>query len=538
LLAAWLLILLAPGLSYAQEPPHPPGAHMHRLGTVDFPNSGSAAAQEPFLRGIALLHSFEYSDAAAAFREAQKADSTFALAYWGEALTKTQLLWGVDDAAGAREVLTRLAPSAEARLARAGTPRERAYGAAVEAFFAEGEAAVRARAFADSLRGLAERNLEDLEASAFASLAIQMAAAAGAYPAEERAAAREGAVQLAERVFAASPDHPGAAHYLIHAYDDPVLAPRGLEAARAYASIAPDAEHALHMPSHIFVQVGDWIEAAASNERAWAASRAWVARRGVPATELDFHSLEWLHYAYLQLGHHRAATALVDSARAILTGVDTGAGTYPDARYVVSRMEFARAASIGDWAAWSMPAPDATSPASARARFFAMYDEYQRAAAAAMLGDPAPAEAAADRFRQRTEGAGAWTRFAALQLDALAARARRPRSGAGGSGVGRRGRGGTPPGGSTVLPADTRAVGRCTPRGRKAGGGGGRLRDRSGPAPQPLRSSAGPRAGARGRGRSGRGGPGLRPIVGELAGSRPRPPRTGRGPEPLARLSA
>ena len=270
---AALFAVAGPAALLSQEPPHAHGAEGHRLGTVDFPNSGAAAAQEPFLRGIAFLHSFEYTDAAEAFREAQQADPGFALAFWGEALTNTQLLWGVDDPDAAREALGRLAPSPESRLALAGTEFERDLGAAVEAFFANDETTARARAFADSLRALAARDPHP-EAAAFASLAIQMALAEGAYPEAEGVSLREEAIALADRVFRANPDHPGAAHYLIHAYDDPELAPRGLEAARAYASIAPDAEHALHMPSHIFLQVGLWDDTAASNERAWAASRA------------------------------------------------------------------------------------------------------------------------------------------------------------------------------------------------------------------------------------------------------------------------
>jgi tetratricopeptide (TPR) repeat protein len=424
---AFTLVLLTGAPLRAQEPAHDAQGHAHTLGTVDFPNSGAPAAQEPFLRAIALLHSFEYTDAAEAFREAQAADPDFALAYWGEALTNTQLLWGVDDTTAARAALMRLAPTPKARLARAPTERERAYGAAVEAFFAEAETAVRARAFADSLKSLAARAPDDHEAAAFASIAIQMAAAAGTYGPEERNAAREEAVALADRVFHANPDHPGAAHYLIHGYDDPVLAPRGLEAARAYAEIAPDAEHALHMPSHIFVQVGQWADAARSNERAWAASRAWVAERGVAATELDFHSLEWLQYAYLQLGRHASAAALVDSAHVALAGADLAAVTYPDARYVVPRLEFALAANSGDWAAWPVapPVEEGASP-SVRARAFAMTAVYQRAAGAAKKGDPALAEAAAPRIRKELAGTpqSRWADFAAQQLEALAAEAR------------------------------------------------------------------------------------------------------------------
>lgn len=238
------------------------------LGTVSFPNSGAPAAQAPFLRGIALLHSFEYDDAEDAFHAAERADSSFALPYWFEALTHTQLLWGVDDADSARAVLARLGPTPAARLARAANDRERAYGAAVEAFYADTNVATRSMAFADSLRHIAARDAKDPEAAAFASLAIQMAMA-GSRGADTLQ--RNEAIALAERVYRANPQHPGATHYLIHAYDNPTIAPRGLAFARAYARVAPAAEHALHMPSHIFVQVGMWDDLVRSNEQSWAA---------------------------------------------------------------------------------------------------------------------------------------------------------------------------------------------------------------------------------------------------------------------------
>lgn len=425
---AALLLGIPAGLR-SQEPGHGHGPEAHVLGTVAFPNSGADAAQESFLRGIALLHSFEYPDAVDAFREAQAEDPTFAAAYWGEALTSTQLLWGVDDPENARAALARLGSTAAARLALAGTPLERSFGAAVEAFFADAESTTRARAFADSLRSLAARDPEP-EAAAFASLAIQMALAEGAYPREEEVALREEAIALADRVFRAHPDHPGAAHYLIHAYDDPELAPRGLQAARAYASIAPDAEHALHMPSHIFLQVGLWDDTAASNERAWAASRAWVARRGASGADHDFHSLQWLQYAYLQQGRYAMAAALVDSARTVLAGEDLAESAYPDAVYVVPRLEFALAAETGNWEAWDPSEPPATPPGdSDRARFFALNATYQRGAGAAMRGEAAAAEEAARAFRDAEaslpEGSPPGSvALAARQLEALAAGAR------------------------------------------------------------------------------------------------------------------
>jgi tetratricopeptide (TPR) repeat protein len=430
---AVLILVLAPlnGVRQealrAQEPPHEHGGHVHGLGTVDFPNSGAPAAQEPFLRGIALLHSFEYEDAADAFREAQTADPSFALAYWGEALTSAKLLWGRDDPEAARGALARLAPNAAARLALARTERERAFGAAVEALYAEADLPTRARGYADSMRTLAERDTDDLEAAAFASIAQLMATYAGALDVAQRATAREAAIAFADRVFRVNRDHPGAAHYLIHAYDDPAVAERGLEVARAYAEIAPDAQHALHMPSHIFVQVGLWDDVVASNERAWAASRTWTARRSAGPTSLDFHSLEWLQHGYLQQGRYQAARALVDTARAVLAGADLTGSVDP--YYAEARLAFRHSAETRDWRSPPVVVADPGSAQAAESRyaFFSLTTKYQAAVGAIVHGDTTAASIEA--FRQEVaarlagRAPGGHLSVMPLHVDALLARA-------------------------------------------------------------------------------------------------------------------
>src|SRR5689334_7479149 len=349
IVAAALVALAAgsPSPAAAQHEGHRVGAAQQgnttSLGTVSFPNSGSAAVQRDFLRGLAFLHSFEYAEAAESFQSAETLDARFPLSYYFEAFTNSHIIWGEDDPSAARSVLARLAPTAAARLALAKTDRERAYGAAIEAFYAETTLDVRTRAFADSMRHLAARYPKDLEAAAFASLAIQMAGARGAN--------RDEAIALAERVVRESPNHPGAVHYLIHATDAPAYAARGLAAARAYAKVAPDAEHAQHMPSHIFLQLGLWDEAAASDERSWEASRDWVKRRGASGADLDFHDLQWLQYMYLQQGRYAQAKSIIDTARAVLSGVDLTAPEHADARYVISTLAFQYAADAGDWPA-------------------------------------------------------------------------------------------------------------------------------------------------------------------------------------------
>jgi tetratricopeptide (TPR) repeat protein len=281
-LAAWI-----PSLSWSQTA---------GLGSVNFPTSGSRRAQPAFLRGVALLHSFEYDDAAEAFREAQRLDSAFALAYWGEALTYDHALWGGQDSAAARAVLARLGPNAEGRIALGRTARERGYLAAVEALYGDGGMRERHLAYEQAMARLHEENPADLEAASLHALALLTVRER--HSADLRPAVR--AAAIGEEVLRRNPNHPGATHYLIHAYDDPVLAPLGLTVARRYARLAPRAEHALHMPSHIFVQLGAWEDMVASNEAAWTASKAWVKRKGRRNDDLDLHAASWLHYGYLQ----------------------------------------------------------------------------------------------------------------------------------------------------------------------------------------------------------------------------------------------
>jgi tetratricopeptide (TPR) repeat protein len=384
---------------------HAPGGHgteSLRLGTVSFPNSGAYAAQQPFLRGLALLHSFEYDDARAAFRQASRADSGFAMAYWGEALTFAQLLWGLDYADSARAALARLGPTREARLARAKTERERRYGAAIEALFDTTDQKTRLGSFVAGLRSLTAAYPNDLEARAL--LAIARLMEQGGTPAEATARTEE-AIALAQSIFAKAPQHPGGAHYLIHAADNPKYASRGLAAARAYARIAPDADHALHMPSHIFVQVGAWDDVVGSNERSWAASRAWVKARGVPNTELSFHALWWLQYGYLQQGRYAAARGLIDTVQAVLAGIDWAASDAIDARYAVEQFRFTYARESGDWAIYGGQAP-ARAVQNARvtgdrARGFASQEVYRVAFVAAWLGDTVRAKRAADSLPER-----------------------------------------------------------------------------------------------------------------------------------------
>jgi tetratricopeptide (TPR) repeat protein len=305
-------LLLVP-LLLATAQPSPGSSQTSGLGLVSFPNSGARRAQPSFLRGLALLHSFEYDDAAEAFREAQRLDSTFAMAYWGEALTYDHPLWGEHDSTAARETLARLDATPEERVARGGSARERAYLGAVEALYGAGSLKERRQAYEQAMARVHEEHPSDLEAASLHALALLSLRSGG--KTDLRPSVR--AAAIAEEVLRRNPTHPGATHYLIHAYDEPLLAPLGLPVARRYARIAPRAEHALHMPSHIFVHLGLWDDMVASNEAAWTASKAWVRRKGRRNDELDLHAAAWLHYGYLQQGRYRRARALTDSLGAL-----------------------------------------------------------------------------------------------------------------------------------------------------------------------------------------------------------------------------
>lgn len=325
------------------------GAAAPRLGTIRFPNSGAAAAQPAFLRGVALLHSYEYQAAREAFREAQRQDPGFALAYWLEAFAHSQFDWSIEDLPAARAVLARLGATPADRLARAGNDHERALGSAIEGFLTEAPPRERADRFADGIARWLAAAPAELEAQAFATRAA-LYRLRYAEPAE-RVARAEAAIALAEGVIAAEPDHPGGIHYLIHATDSPLHAARGLDAARIYDRIAPDADHALHMPSHIYLQLGLWDEVVAANERAWRSSRANAARAGLTAADAGWHSLQWLQYGYLQQGRFAAAAALRDTARALVATLETETlEGFPDVRYIEEQLAFQYAAEVGDWA--------------------------------------------------------------------------------------------------------------------------------------------------------------------------------------------
>jgi hypothetical protein len=263
-----------------------------QLGTVSFPTSATREAQPLIERGVAMMHSLQYDEAAQAFDEAAGRDSRCAMCHWGKAMVLYQQIWQwpsrQDLAMGLQEI--RMAQRTGTK-----TPRERAYIAAAAAFFQgpdDTSHASRIQAYSRRLASLHRDYPADADAAAF--YALSLIALAGE-DVEQFANLRR-AIDVLEPYLRSQPDHPGVAHYLIHAADMPELAPRGLEAARTYATIAPDSSHALHMPSHIFVRLGLWQETIDLNLRAASAGASAMSQHhGSPDYEL--HAVDYLTYA-------------------------------------------------------------------------------------------------------------------------------------------------------------------------------------------------------------------------------------------------
>ncbi len=266
------------------------------FGELSFPNSGNRQAQAPFLRGVKLLHNFQYEDAILAFQQAQKADPDFALAYWGEAMSHNYTLWAEQHTDQGRAILARLGPTPEARAAKARTAREKMWLAAVETLYGPGTKYERDEAYADRMDALFAAYSSDLEARVFDALATM-----GRSHGTRDTANYMKAAAMLEEVFPNHQHHPGVVHYLIHAYDDPAHAPLGIRAARLYDKIAPDSAHAQHMTSHIFLAMGMWRETEEANMHAAAVQDAAMAAHNMPPGACG-HGHIWLVYAKLQEG--------------------------------------------------------------------------------------------------------------------------------------------------------------------------------------------------------------------------------------------
>ena len=328
-------------------------------GHVEFANSGSRSAQADFLDGLALLHDFEYPAAAVAFRRAEAADPGFAMAYWGEAMTFNHPIWMQQDLAAARAALAKLAPTSAERLATAKTEREKAYLAAIEILYGDGSKFARDRSYEDAMATLHKRYPGDVDGTAFYGLAILGTAHGGRdIPTYMRAAS------VLEEAWIDHREHPGLVHYLIHSYDDPVHAPLGLRAARIYAKIAPNAGHAQHMTSHIFVALGMWTEVVDANVTAIAVVDKVRKAAGKGPSGCG-HYPSWLGYGYLQLGQMENAKNAVAQCRAAFelaaAKESPGNSTDPDDSLAGSfaNMRLRYLIDAGDWPAeisgWNLP---------------------------------------------------------------------------------------------------------------------------------------------------------------------------------------
>lgn len=411
----WVLILAA-GSTMAQEHQHDTGNE--KLGTVHFATSCNPAAQKPFDRAVALLHSFQFSQAIDGFNAALKADSSCGMAYWGIALSQ----WSNPFAAGlkAASQLKDGRQAAEQGLAiEAKTERESLYVKAVSKLYADFEKTpqrVRLLAYRDAMADVAARYPQDPEASIFYALAL----AASEEPTDKTYASRLKAGAILEALFAKEPDHPGLAHYIIHTYDVPPLAGRALPAAQQYSRIAPDAPHALHMPSHTFTRVGYWQDSIDGNLAAAAASR----HEGQTAEEL--HALDYQAYAYLQTAQDEAARRLVESLPEIASRfnpkmVISGAASPSAGYFALAAIPARYALERRDWkAAAKLEVRETPVPYTEAMTYFA------RGLAAAHLGDSQTARASQEalvRIQERLAQANEtyWAQQVEIQRRAVTA---------------------------------------------------------------------------------------------------------------------
>lgn len=324
------------------------------LGTVHFPISCSVPAQEKFTRGVALLHSFGYEEAAQVFSEIGGAEPNCGMAYWGVAMTYYHPVW----APPTRQDLERGAEaSVRATRASAGTQRERDYIAAIAALYREWATVPlrnRAEAYREAMKQLHERYSDDDEAAIFYALAVR-----GLADDNDRALTEQKkAADILLAVLPRNQKHPGVAHYLIHSFDYSPLAERALPAARAYAKIAPDAPHALHMPSHIFTRLGLWDESIESNLASAAAAKSRTAKMHPGAGSFDeLHADDYLVYAWLQEAKDDRSLEILGEMRA-MTKVDDPqfAAAYAFAaapvRYVLERHDWNAAAVLQTSPLW------------------------------------------------------------------------------------------------------------------------------------------------------------------------------------------
>lgn len=306
-----MLVSLSP--AWADE------GHHHELteeevGSVHFATSCSKSVETSFNHAIALLHSFQYENTRHAFEEVWQRDPECAMAQWGIAMSHYHGLWASGDPVAGRSAVLKAQAIASANSKT--TAREKQYIDALAEIYREDgkDNAAHARVFEEKMAGLQDRYPDDTEAAIFHALTLKITASK-----TDRTFANERKCgEILEPIFQKLPHHPGVAHYLIHCYDNPVLAEKGLNAARMYARIAPASAHANHMPSHIFTRVGSWDESIASNRRsAELAAHDEATSKNGEARDQRLHAMDYLEYAYLQSGHVQQASAILEEMKSL-----------------------------------------------------------------------------------------------------------------------------------------------------------------------------------------------------------------------------
>ena len=348
---AAVVLALVTGLSIAQGPPplqhqHETGQPPQKLGEVSFETSCDPALRGNINQAVALLHSFWFGASAAAFTAIGEKDPSCGIAWWGVAMSR----WGNPFAPARPPTALEQGRDAIAKARAAGgkTERERDYIEAAAALFTDFDKVdqrTRTLNYERAMEQVYKKNPGDREGAAFYALAVNQTA----LPSDKTYSQQLKAAAILEQLFKEKPDHPGAPHYLIHAYDHPALAERALPAARRYAKVAPDAPHALHMPSHTFTRVGYWQDSIATNR-----ASAEAARKANSAAEV-LHALDYQVYAYLQTAQDRAALQVIGELASIVAAVNTAeqygqVGYYAEAaipaRYALERSAWRDAAAL------------------------------------------------------------------------------------------------------------------------------------------------------------------------------------------------
>jgi len=382
------LVLCAP-LAPAQEHEHS-HADSQTLGEVHFPTSCHAVDRE-FTRAVALLHSFGYEEARRAFETVVASDPTCAMADWGIAMTWYHPIWTPPNA---QELAAGAAAATRAAALSAGTERERGYIDAIGAFYRDADRLdhrARAKAYSDAMMRLSDQLTDDHEAQIFYALSLL-----GTAPADDASFANQKkAAAILNGLLPLEPKHPGIAHYMIHSFDYPQLASDALPAARAYSKIAPDSPHALHMPSHIFTRLGLWQDSIASNLASAESGRRLVAQRHSGAASMDtLHALDYLEYAYLQIGDEAAARKVIAEAAAAQTFDDPAF----QAGYALAAIPARFALERRDWKAAAQLEPSTASLPWASFPYAAATTYFTQALGASHTGDLDGAQSALGRL--------------------------------------------------------------------------------------------------------------------------------------------